>query len=95
MNRSLLTPQSDRLCILYNRDGHILHIHRVVSFYGSPSVTEDIETAARARAKAAGHDVTTLSALEIAGEQYDGSSLYHVDVARKQLVKTNETTPAA
>jgi hypothetical protein len=91
MNKEILKPESDKLCILYNQDGYILHIHRVVSFPGSHTMTAgDIEVAAKARASKAGHDVSKLSALQVSGDKYDGSSLYYVDTKRKELVKTKE-----
>ena len=80
---------SDKVYLLYDGRGHILHTHRVVSAAGSKVITdEDGEKRARAQAEAAGHDVTVLSGLVVPGDKYDSSSHYRVDVAAKQLVKT-------
>jgi hypothetical protein len=80
---------SNKVYLLYNVRGDILHAHRVVSVAGGKVITdEDVEKRAKAQAKAAGHDVTVLSGLAVPGDKYDSSSHYRIDVAAKKLVKS-------
>jgi hypothetical protein len=68
---------------------NIVHSHRVVSFFGGRLLTDEVvEEHAKAQATAAGHNITYLRALRVAGEEYNSSFVYHIDVANKKLVKT-------
>ena len=91
MNKASIKPESDNLCILFNENGQIVYIHRVIVFPGSHTAkTQDMEVVAKARASKAGLDISKLSALQVPGHKYDASSLYHVDITTKALVKTKE-----
>jgi hypothetical protein len=97
-SKRLHKPISDRICVLYNLDGHILHTHREVIFPGARNRTGDeLEARARELARARGHDIGALNALRF--ERKDPSSvyrsfIYRVDVATKTLVSLDAATDA-
>jgi hypothetical protein len=86
-------PILDKICVLYNREGRIVHTHREVTMPGGRTVTDDeVEAHGKELATAAGHDIRALSALRVAAEDYDESSAYRVDVEKKELVKQHPPT---
>jgi hypothetical protein len=88
-------PISNKICVLYNSDGRIVHVHREVTLLGGQIFTDaEIEARARKLAMAQGHDTDALSALRIAGNDYERSAVYRVDVATKELVKQDGVTNA-
>lgn len=89
MDNKLRKPISDKVYLLYNERGDIVHTHRVVSLRGGKVINdEDGEKRAKDRAKTAGHDLTILRTLIVSGEEYDSASHYRVDVSSKKLVRT-------
>ena len=71
-----------------------MYHHRVVTFPGRRIVAEqEVETRAKERATAAGHDITGLRALVVDGEKYNSSVPYRVDVAKKALVIAQAQPP--
>ena len=80
-------PVSNRICVLYEpTEGRVIHVHRVLTMPGSRHVADDeLEDRAKDCAKRAGHDVSGFSTLRVAGEDYDGSIQYRVDLEKKKL----------
>jgi hypothetical protein len=88
-------PISHKICVLYNAEGAILHIHRVVTLLGGRTVPdEEVEARAKELASEAGHDIAVLHTLRVAAERYDRLATYRVDVAKKELVRTHLRRPS-
>jgi len=82
-------PESEHACVLYDpKDGRIVHTHCIVTLPGGQKVThKEVEARAKEVAKQAGHDIGELSVMHFAADAYDASTVYHVDLTTKQLVK--------
>jgi hypothetical protein len=88
-------PVADKICVLYNSDGLIVHTHREVTYSGGqPRTDDEVEKHAKAHATKAGHDISALSTMQVRTEDYDASA-HRVDVAKKRLVSmTSPQAPA-
>jgi hypothetical protein len=91
----LSKPVSVRVCVLYDpHDGRVVHTHRVLCMQGGrESTDEEIEANCKDAAKRAGHNVSEVSLMHIAGEHYERNARYRVDMATKKLQKLERSAP--
>src|SRR5262245_20931978 len=81
-----LQPESERIHVVYDRrTGHVVHVHRTLTFPGG-TARPISEEPARALEMAGrhGHDVERLQVLRV--ETFDGRVALRVDVRTQQLV---------
>ena len=77
---------SNKVCVLHDATGRVVHIHRAVTLAGGRIMTDDeLKERTRERAKAAGLDVSALSTLQVDGEKHEDLCNYRVDIATGQL----------
>lgn len=89
IRRSVMTPESIDVCVLYNpSSGVIAHIHKVATFAGARiSSKEDIEARCFKVAEQLGHATRDLRALHVPRGEFKSSISYKVDVEAHKLVE--------